>query len=116
MNGGMKDFPDTMSKILILGAPLQKVIEMSTWNPAKEIHHEELGHLSPGAIADVTVLKLEEGHFGFLDCAGARFDGTKRFVAEVTIKGGEVMWDKNGRAAVDWKSFHYTKREAPPVK
>jgi dihydroorotase len=116
MNGGMKDFPDTMSKILILGAPLQKVIEMSTWNPAKEIHHEELGHLTPGAIADVTVLRLEEGHFGFLDCAGARFDGTKRFVAEVTIKGGEVMWDKNGRAAVDWKSFHYTKREAPPVK
>jgi dihydroorotase len=116
MNAGMKDFTETMSKILILGAPLQKVIEMSTWNPAKEIHHEELGHLSPGAVADVTLLRLEEGQFGFLDCAGARLDGTRRFLAEVTIKGGEVMWDRNGRAAQDWKSFHYTKREAPPTK
>jgi dihydroorotase len=116
MNAGMKDFTDTMSKILILGAPLQKVIEMSTWNPAKEIHREELGHLTPGAVADVTVLRLEQGQFGFLDCAGARFDGTQRFLAEVTIKGGEVMWDRNGRAAQDWKSFHYAKREAPPSK
>ncbi len=116
MNAGMKDFPDTMSKILNLGAPLQKVIEMSTWNPAKEIHHEELGHLTPGAVADVTLLRLEEGKFGFLDSAGARFDGTRRFLAEVTIKGGEVKWDRNGRAAQDWKSFHYTKREAPPSK
>jgi dihydroorotase len=110
MNAGMKDFTDTMSKILVLGAPLQKVIEMSTWNPAKEIHREELGHLTPGAVADVTVLRLEEGQFGFLDCLGARFDGTQRFIAEVTIKGGQVMWDRNGRAALDWKKADYSKR------
>lgn len=116
MNGGMKNFTDTMSKILDLGAPLQKVIEWSTWNPAKEIHHEELGHLTPGAVADVTLLQLQEGKFGFLDSAGARFDGTHRFIAEVTIKGGKVMWDLNGRAAQDWKSFQYQKREAPPAK
>lgn len=116
MNGGMKDFTDTMSKILNLGAPLQKVIEMSTWNPAREIHHEELGHLSAGAVADVTLLQLQEGKFGFLDSAGARFDGTRRFIAEVTIKGGEVMWDRNGRAAQEWKSFPYKKRDAQPPK
>jgi dihydroorotase len=105
-----------MSKILVLGAPLQKVIEMSTWAPAKEIHHEELGNLTPGAVADVTLLQLQDGKFGFLDCAGARLDGAHRFIAEVTIKGGEVMWDRNGRAAVDWKSFPYKKREAQPAK
>jgi dihydroorotase len=116
MNAGMKDFTDTMSKILNLGAPLQNVIAMSTWNPAREIHHEELGHLTAGAVADVTLLRLEEGQFGFLDSAGARFDGTRRFQAEVTIKGGEVMWDRNGRAAQDWKSFQYKKREASPAK
>jgi dihydroorotase len=116
MNSGMKDFPDTMSKILALGAPLQQVIAMSTWNPAKEIHHEELGHLTPGAVADVTLLQLQEGKFGFLDSAGARLDATRRFIAEVTIKGGEVMWDRNGRAAQDWKSFPYKKREALPAK
>jgi dihydroorotase len=116
MNSGMKDFPETMSKLLALGAPLPRVIEMSTWNPAREIHHEELGNLTPGAVADVTLLRLEKGQFGFVDSAGARLDGTQRLWAEVTIKGGEVMWDRNGRAAVDWKSFHYTKREPAPAK
>ena len=116
MNAGMKDFTDTMSKILNLGAPLQKEIEMTTWNPAREIHHEELGHLTPGAVADVTLLALQEGKFGFLDSAGARFDGTRRFIAEVTIKGGEVKWDRNGRAAEDWKSFQYKKRDSQPPK
>jgi len=116
MNAGMKDMTETMSKLLILGAPLEKVIEMSTWTPAREIQHEELGHLTPGAVADVTLLKVEEGHFGYIDSAGARMDGTKRIVAEVTIKGGEVMWDRNGRAATDWKSFHYVPRETSPAK
>lgn len=116
MNGGMKDFAETMSKLLNLGAPLPRVIAMSTWNPAREIHHEELGHLSVGAVGDVALLRVEEGRFGFLDSAGARFDGTQRIVAEVTIKGGQVMWDRNGRAATDWKSFSYPKREPPPAK
>jgi len=116
MNGGMKDFTETMSKLLILGAPLPRVIAMSTWNAAREIQHEELGHLSAGAVADVTLLRIEEGRFGFLDSAGARFDGTRRILAEVTIKGGQVMWDRNGRAAADWKGFPYPTREPPPAK
>jgi dihydroorotase len=116
MNGGMKDFAETMSKLLTLGAPLERVIAMSTWNPAREIQHPELGHLSPGAVADVALLRVEHGRFGFLDSAGAGFDGTERIVAEVTIKGGLVMWDRNGLAAADWKSFPYPPREGPPGK
>jgi len=27
-----------------------------------------------------------------------------------------VMWDRNGRAAQDWKRFPYTKREEAPPK
>jgi len=34
----------------------------------------------------------------------------------VTIKGGQVMWDRNGRAAADWKGFPYPTREPPPAK
>jgi dihydroorotase len=33
----------------------------STWNPAKEIKLEHLGHLTVGAPADVAVLRLEKG-------------------------------------------------------
>jgi predicted amidohydrolase len=43
-----------------LSLPLEEVILRSTWNPAKVIQHEELGHLSVGAPADIAVLRLEE--------------------------------------------------------
>jgi dihydroorotase len=46
MNGAMMDMVTTMSKLLVLGVPLKEVIRESTDNPAKEIKHPELGHLS----------------------------------------------------------------------
>jgi dihydroorotase len=110
MNAGMKDMTNVMSKMLNLGVPLPSVIRMSTWTPAQTIEHEELGHLSEGALADVTILRLEEGTFGFLDSAGARLAGTRRLVAEVTIHNGAVEWDLNGRAAADWTKFDYKRR------
>jgi dihydroorotase len=112
MNAGMKDMLNVMSKMLNLGMPLTDVIRASTWAPAQTIRHTELGHLSEGAVADVTVLRLEEGAFGFIDAAGARRAGTRRLTAEVTIRGGAVMWDLNGRAATDWTKFTY-KRQRP---
>jgi dihydroorotase len=114
MNAGMKDMLNVMSKMLLLGMPLEEVIRQSTWNPARFVKHPELGHLDVGAEADVSVLKLEQGQFGFLDSAGARRDGKQRFVAELTIRKGQVVWDLNGRAAEDWKTFQYKKREAFP--
>src|SRR4051812_37025050 len=49
MNGGMKDMLNVMGKFLALGMSVDDVIGRSTWNPAKEIHHEELGNLSVGS-------------------------------------------------------------------
>lgn len=111
MNAGMKDMTNTMSKILNMGSTLDNVIRMSTWNPAKEIKHEELGHLSVGAGADVTVLRLEKGNFGFTDSAGARRSGSQKLIAELTVRNGQVVWDLNGISATDWKKFPYRKRE-----
>ena len=102
MNAGMKDMLNVMSKFLNMGMSLEDVILRSTWNPAREIHCEELGHLSVGAGADVTVLRVENGDFGFLDSAGRRFKGTRKLVAELTIHNGRVAWDLNGLAAEDW--------------
>ena len=72
MNAGMKDMLNVMSKFLAMGVPLDSVIAMSTWHPAKEIKQDALGHLSPGADADIAVLRLEKGKFGFPDMYGAR--------------------------------------------
>ena len=114
MNAGMKDMTNVMSKVLNLKIPLAQVIRMSTWNPAQEIHRKDLGHLDVGAEADITVLAVEKGNFGFIDSAGARLSGTERLAAELTVRKGAVVWDRNGIAATDWKSFKYRKREPEP--
>lgn len=116
MNSGFKDMPNLMSKFLNLGLKLADVVRMSTWKPANEIKRPELGHLTVGAEADITVLGLEKGNFGFLDSAGARRDGTQRLIAEMTVRKGVVVWDLNGRAAVDWKKFNYPKNQYKEMK
>ena len=110
MNAGMKDMTNIMSKLLNLGSPLAEVIRMSTWNPAREIKRPLMGNLDAGAEADIAVLRLERGTFGFVDSAGARMAGDKRIVCEMTLRAGKVVWDLNGRASEDWKSFPYTKQ------
>ena len=102
MNAGMKDMLNVMSKIMALGMSLDDVIVRSTWNPAREIQHEELGHLSVGAIADVAVLRVEKGKFGFTDQNGARLDGTQKLGCELTIRDGKVVYDLNGLTRERW--------------
>jgi dihydroorotase len=109
MNEGMKDMPNMMSEIMSLGSSLQEVVEMSTWAPAKEIHHPELGNLDVGAEADIAVLSMETGHFRFTDSVGAARAGTRRLASVLTLRKGEVMWDRDGLAAQDWQTFPYRK-------
>jgi dihydroorotase len=111
MNAGMKSMTNSMSSILNLGASFEKVVEMSTWNPAKEIKRTELGNLDVGAEADVAVLRVEKGEFGFIDSAGAGHPGNQRIVAELTIRKGRVVWDLNSRAAENWKTFKYERKK-----
>ncbi|MEP7363339.1 MAG: amidohydrolase/deacetylase family metallohydrolase [Acidobacteriota bacterium] len=109
MNAGMKDMTNVMSKFLVMGMPLDQVIARSTWNPAREIKREELGNLSVGSGADVTVLSVLSGKFGYTDIYGARLRGDKKIVAEMTIRDGRVVWDLNGLSREDWdKLGNYT--------
>ncbi len=105
MNEGMLDMATTMSKFLVMGMPLVEVIRTSTINPAREIGHPELGHLSPGAVADVAVLKLMEGDFGYADAFGGKLQGQQRLQCELTLRDGEVAWDWNGRAGTDYREL-----------
>jgi dihydroorotase len=109
MNAGMKDMTNIMSKLLNLGSPLSEVIRMATWAPAQEIKRPLLGSLDVDADADIAVLRLDRGSFGFVDSAGARYPGSQLLVCEMTLRAGKVMWDLNGRASQDWKTFPYQK-------
>ncbi|MDO1444958.1 amidohydrolase/deacetylase family metallohydrolase [Rhodocytophaga aerolata] len=98
MNGSMKDILSIMSKFVAMGMDEASVIKASTWAPAQVIKREELGHLSVGALADVAVLTMREGNFGFYDKTGYKMEGKKKFECEMTIKDGKIVYDLNGIA------------------
>jgi dihydroorotase len=102
MNSGMKDLLNLMSKFLNMGMALDDVIARATWNPAREIKREELGHLSVGAIADIAVLRVLKGDFGFVDVYGARLAGTQKLACELTVRNGLVVYDLNGITRENW--------------
>jgi dihydroorotase len=99
MNSGMKDMANVMSKFMALGLSLEQVIAIATWNPAKAIHHEELGNLKEGGIADIVIMRVHDGTFGFMDSAQKSITGNKKLEVEMTLKQGKVVWDLNGLSA-----------------
>ncbi len=105
MVGGMKEMANVMSKLLNLGMPLKDIVARSTWRPAQVIKRTDLGHLTAGAVADITVLRLHRGTFGFLDVRGGRQSGTQKVEAELTVREGRVLWDLNGMAAPRWQDL-----------
>lgn len=100
---GMKNMTNVMSKFLNMGMNMQEIIAASTWKPAQVIKHTELGHLSEGAIADIAILNVLEGNFGFTEKTGVgKMMGKYKIENELTIKSGKVVWDLNGLTAPLW--------------
>ena len=104
MNGATKDELNVASKMMAIGLSLKEAVAEMTSHPAREIKHEELGNLSEGSVADVAVLRLEQGHFGFTDMANRRVDGTQKLVCELTLKDGKIVYDLNGMEADLWNA------------
>ncbi len=105
MNAGMMDMLTTMSKFLVTGMPLREVIRASTDKPAAVIGRPELGHLSVGAEADVAVLRLLDGTFGYADGARGSLSGSQRLTCEMTLRAGRVVWDWNARTGRDYRTL-----------
>jgi len=105
MNAAMMDMPTTMSKCLALGMPLSEIIAAATFRPARAIGHAELGTLFPGTAADVALFGIRKGTFGFADSVGGRIEGAERFECEMTFRNGTVVWDRNARAASDYRTL-----------
>ena len=98
MNGAMKDMLTTMSKFLAMGMDLQSVIKASTWIPAQMIKREELGTLSVGSDADIAILNIRKGKFGFFDYTGYKIEADRKLECEMTIRAGKIVFDLNGIA------------------
>ncbi|MGI6782991.1 MAG: amidohydrolase/deacetylase family metallohydrolase [Aminivibrio sp.] len=103
MNGAMMDMPVTMSKCLAMGMPLEEVIARSTYIPAQMIGRPNLGRLAPGSPGDVALWGVRQGAFGFKDSVGGRLEACEKLECEMTLMGGEVVWDLNARDSVPWE-------------
>lgn len=95
----------TMSKFLNLGLSLEQVIERSTVNPARAIHRPGLGTLSEGSPADIAILAVENGKFGFLDSGYTKLIGDRTLRCALTVRNGSVLWDSDGLTAPDWSKM-----------
>ena len=103
MNAGMKSMLNIMSKYLNMGMSIEDIILRATWNAAKSIKRDDLGNLSEGAVADIAVLSLLNGNFGFVDAGGNKLEGNQKLEAELTIRAGKIVWDLNGVSAVKFE-------------
>jgi dihydroorotase len=99
------DMPNVMSKMMLLGMSIEDVVLRSTVNPAKEIgRYPEIGTLGVGRIADIAVFESQTGVFAFKDAWPAKRLGTKRLECVLTIRNGEIAYDRDGRAFPVWTS------------
>ena len=103
MNAAMKDMCNLLSKFMAIGMTLEEVIARATWAPARVINRPDLGHLSVGAEADIAVLNLLEGDFGYVDVRRKRVNGHQKLEAELTLRAGRIVWDLNGISAEDYE-------------
>lgn len=94
----------TFSKLLNLGVPLEELVRRATVTPARAINRPDLGTLSEGAMADLAVLRLEEGDFGFVDSDGLRLPARNRLKAVLTVRNGRIVWDTEGLSRTEWSN------------
>jgi dihydroorotase len=84
------DFPNVMSKFLMLGMPLDKVIACATVTSSRAFPiFRDRGTLKVGAPADIAVLELREGSFEFVDNFENKRTGRQRLFPNATVLAGK---------------------------
>jgi dihydroorotase len=91
-NGPTFDLTTTMSKFLLLGLPLEKIIELTTFKPAHMFNFGlELGTLKIADPADVTILELRTGTFDFVDALGTKREGNQKLFSVAAMRDGKIF-------------------------
>lgn len=86
------NFGNVLSKFLMVGMPLDRVIACATSTAAKTFPaFTGLGTLQVGAPADVAILDLQQGSFEFEDNYKGRRTGRQKLVATGTLFGGRKV-------------------------
>ena len=80
-----------MTKFLAIGMPLVYVITAATLTPAKAVRRDDLGHLSPGATGDVSIISLDEQHVELEDVLGETVPFHQNLISQGTVQGGKFV-------------------------
>lgn len=64
-------------------------------------HEIETGCIIGERQADIAVLEVQEGKFGFMDSGHARLDATRRLRCLLTVRNGAIVWDSEGLGIPD---------------
>jgi dihydroorotase len=84
--------PITLGKFLLLGMSLNQVLTCVTLNAGKSLPAlSGLGTLKKGAIADVTVLQVQQGDFDFVDNLQVKKTGHQNLIATATVVAGKQV-------------------------
>jgi dihydroorotase len=84
--------PNVMSKFLMLGMPVERVIACTTANAARSItEFKSYGTLRTGAVADVAVFDLQKGDFEFVDNVDTKRTGHQKLVPYAVVAGGKKV-------------------------
>jgi dihydroorotase len=104
MLSSKSDMPNCISKMMLLGMPLNEAIYRSTQRPAEVIKkYPEIGTLSEGKVADIAVFELQTGVFAFADAWRKKMMGNQRLRAVLTVRNGEVVFDRDGLEFPEWQ-------------
>jgi len=91
--GPVYDLPTTMAKLMALGFSLNQVIEMATINAAKLLGRTgELGTLTLGHPAELSVLKLEERDWKAVDSQKGTIPAHQTITPVYAIRG-EMIYE-----------------------
>ncbi|WP_158744802.1 amidohydrolase/deacetylase family metallohydrolase [Acidisphaera sp. L21] len=99
IDGPAFDNMETMSKFLYLGMPIPDIVRAVTHTPAKVLKRPDLGDLSVGSTGDATIMRVEEGRFGFTDVSNKTRTGRQRFALDSMVVGG-ALWHTAGQQAL----------------
>ncbi|MEV8631363.1 amidohydrolase/deacetylase family metallohydrolase [Streptosporangium sp. NPDC051023] len=90
--GPVFDLPTTMTKLLAVGLPIERVVAAATAHPARALNLPDgAGTLTVGARADLAVFTVEEGDFEVVDVHRQRRVSDRRLVNEVTYVAGRPL-------------------------
>jgi dihydroorotase len=78
-----------LSKFLYLGYSLEEIIDAVTVNAAKWLNKPELGRISVGDLANLTLFTVEDGVTSLLDSEGEERKAEQKIVVKGVVINGE---------------------------